>query len=244
MGEDERAQPATGGRRSSGGDGEGGRLDRIRKEIDGAFHALRDIDEGVSIFGSARVEEGHRWYDLARETAACLTHHGYTVITGGGPGLMEAANRGASEAGGVSVGLNIELPHEQAVNPYVNRQFQFHYFFARKLMFVRFARAFVIMPGGFGTLDELFEALTLIQTGKVQHFPVALYGHGYWDGLIGWLRDTVLAEGNISPDDLDLFQICETPDEMVAFIQEVLTRAKPMDPAEEEHVKPHKADAQ
>ena len=120
----------------------------------------------------------------------------------------------------------------------------FRYFFVRKVMFVKYAEGFCVFPGGFGTLDELFEALTLIQTGKVQHFPVALYGHGYWDGLIGWLRDTVLAEGNISPDDLDLFQICETPDEMVAFIQEVLTRAKPMDPAEEEHVKPHKADAQ
>src|SRR3954453_19127449 len=147
------------------------RLDRIRKEIDGAFHALRDVDEGVSIFGSARVEEGHRWYGLARETAACLTHHGYTVITGGGPGLMGAAPRGAAEADGLSVGLNIELPHEQHVNRYVNRQYQFHYFFARKLMFVRFARAFVMMPGGFGTLDEIFESLTLIQTRRIQSFP-------------------------------------------------------------------------
>jgi uncharacterized protein (TIGR00730 family) len=147
------------------------RLDRIHDEIDTAFKALRDVEEGVSIFGSARVEEGHPWYELCRETAACLTHHGFTVITGGGPGLMEAANRGAAEAGGLSVGLNIELPHEQHRNPYVNRSLDFHYFFARKLMFVRYARAFVIMPGGFGTLDELFESLTLIQTKPDRALP-------------------------------------------------------------------------
>ncbi len=147
------------------------RLERIRAEIERGFGALRDIDNGVSVFGSARVPEAHRWYELARETAACLVNHGFSIITGGGPGLMEAANRGAAEAGGLSVGLNIELPMEQRANPYVNRALRFHYFFARKLMFVRYARAFVIMPGGFGTFDEMFESLTLIQTRRVQALP-------------------------------------------------------------------------
>lgn len=163
------------------------RVERIRKEIEGAFHALRDIEEGVSIFGSARVEPDHPWYELCRDTAACLARHGYTVITGGGPGLMEAANKGAAEEGSLSVGLNIELPHEQHVNPYVNRSLQFHYFFARKLMFVRYARAFVIMPGGFGTLDELYEALTLIQTHRIEHFPVILVGTDFWAPLLDWI---------------------------------------------------------
>jgi uncharacterized protein (TIGR00730 family) len=187
------------------------RLDRIHKEIGGAFRALRDIDEGVSVFGSARIEEGHRWYELARETAACLTHHGYTVITGGGPGLMEAANRGAAEAGGLSVGLNIELPHEQHVNPYVNRRYEFHYFFARKLMFVRYARSFVIMPGGFGTLDELFEALTLIQTDRIYHFPVILVGSAFWDPLLEWIDRGLEDQGLISPGDKDLLVVADEP---------------------------------
>jgi uncharacterized protein (TIGR00730 family) len=194
------------------------RLDRIRKEIGGAFHALRDIDEGVSIFGSARVEEGHRWYELARETAACLTHHGYTVITGGGPGLMEAANRGAAEAGGISVGLNIELPHEQATNPYVNRQFQFHYFFARKLMFVRFARAFVIMPGGFGTLDELFESLTLIQTRRIYHFPTILVDSEFWDPLLEWIDRGLEDHGLISPGDKELLVVADEPMQVCNYV--------------------------
>src|SRR3954452_21376570 len=194
------------------------RLDRIRKEIDGAFHELRDVDEGVSIFGSARVEEGHRWYDLARDTAACLTHHSYTVITGGGPGLMEAANRGASEAGGISVGLNIELPHEQAVNPYVNRQFQFHYFFARKLMFVPFARAFVIMPGGFGTLDELFEALTLIQTHRIYHFPVILVDSGFWDPMLEWIDRGLEDHSLISPGDKELLVVADEPEQVCKHV--------------------------
>src|SRR3954454_18438437 len=187
------------------------RVNRIHKEIEGAFHDLRDIDEGVSIFGSARVEEGHRWYELARQTAACLTHHGYTVITGGGPALMEAPNRGAAEADGLSVGLNIELPHEQAVNPNVNRQYQFHYFFARKLMFVRFARAFVIMPGGFGTLDELFEALTLIQTHRIYHFPVILVDSGFWDPMLEWIDRGLEDHGLISPGDKELLVVADEP---------------------------------
>jgi uncharacterized protein (TIGR00730 family) len=187
------------------------RVERIRKEIDDAFHALRDIEEGVSIFGSARIEEGHRWYELSRETAACVTHHGYTVITGGGPGLMEAANRGAAEEGGLSVGLNIELPHEQHVNRFVNRQFQFHYFFARKLMFVRFARAFVIMPGGFGTLDEMFESLTLIQTRRIHHFPTILVDSEFWDPLLEWIDRGLEDHGLISPGDKELLVVADEP---------------------------------
>jgi uncharacterized protein (TIGR00730 family) len=194
------------------------RLERIHKEIEGAFRALRDIDEGVSIFGSARVEEDNPWYELARETAACLAHHGYTVITGGGPGLMEAANRGAAEAGGLSVGLNIELPHEQRVNRYVNRQFQFHYFFARKLMFVRYARAFVIMPGGFGTLDELFEALTLIQTHRIQHFPVILVGSDFWAPLLEWIDRALEDNGLISPGDKEMLVVCDDPEQVCKHV--------------------------
>src|SRR5215216_6449124 len=190
------------------------RLDRIHKEVEGAFHELRDIEEGVSIFGSARIPEGHRWYELARETAACLTSHGYTVITGGGPGLMEAANRGAAEAGGLSVGLNIELPHEQEVNRYVNRQYEFHYFFARKLMFVRFARAFVIMPGGFGTLDEMFESLTLIQTHRIKHFPAILVDSNHWQPLLDWIDRGLEDNGMIAPEDKDLLMLADTPDEV------------------------------
>jgi uncharacterized protein (TIGR00730 family) len=187
------------------------RLDRIRQEIDAAFDALRDVEEGVSIFGSARIAADHPWYELTRETAACLAHHGYTVITGGGPGLMEAANRGAKEAGGESIGLNIELPHEQHVNPYVTRSLQFHYFFARKLMFVRYARAFVIMPGGFGTLDELFEALTLIQTHRIHHFPVILVGSAFWDPLLEWIDRGLEDQGLISPGDKELLLVADEP---------------------------------
>jgi uncharacterized protein (TIGR00730 family) len=194
------------------------RLDRIHKEVEGAFHALRDIDEGVSIFGSARIAEDHRWYELARETAACLTHHGYTVITGGGPGLMAAATRGAAEAGGLSVGLNIELPHEQTVNPYVNRQFQFHYFFARKLMFVRYARAFVILPGGFGTLDEMFESLTLIQTHRIHSFPTILVDSKFWDPLLKWIDIGLEDNGLISPGDKELLVVADEPEQVCKHV--------------------------
>jgi uncharacterized protein (TIGR00730 family) len=196
------------------------RVNRIHKEIEGAFAALRDIDEGVSIFGSARVAEDHPWYELARETAACLTHHGYTVITGGGPGLMEAANRGAAEAVGLSVGLNIELPHEQEVNPYVNRQFQFHYFFARKLMFVRFARAFVMMPGGFGTLDEMFESLTLIQTHRINSFPTILVDSEFWDPLLEWVDRGLEDNGLISPGDKEMLVVCDEPEQVCKHVMQ------------------------
>jgi len=178
------------------------------------FDALRDIDDGVSIFGSARIGDGHRWYELCREAAACLAGHGFAVITGGGPGLMEAANRGAAEAGGTSVGLNIELPREQRPNPYANRVLHFHYFFARKLMFVRYARAFVIFPGGFGTLDELFESLTLIQTHRIQHFPTILFDSEHWAPLLAWIDDVLEDQGMISPGDRELLVTADSPEEV------------------------------
>ncbi len=190
------------------------RLQRIGDEIERGFDALRDLDNGVSIFGSARVREGEPWYELCRETAACLVEHGFSVITGGGPGLMEAANRGAAEAGGTSIGLNIELPHEQRSNPYVNRSLHFHYFFARKLMFVRYARAFVIFPGGFGTFDEMFESLTLIQTGRIRHFPTILVASEHWRPLIEWIENDVAADGLIAPADTRLLLTADTPREV------------------------------
>jgi uncharacterized protein (TIGR00730 family) len=195
------------------------RLERIREEIDAGFDALRDIEDGVSVFGSARVAEGHRWYELSRETSACLARQGFTVITGGGPGLMEAANRGAAEAGGVSVGLNIELPKEQQPNTYANRSLHFHYFFARKLMFVRYARAFVILPGGFGTLDELFEALTLIQTHRTRHFPAILVDSEFWRPMLSWIDDSLEDEGLISPGDKELLLVADTPDEVCEHVR-------------------------
>ena len=190
------------------------RVERIRTEIDTAFDALREVENGVSIFGSARIGEGHRWYELSRQTAACLAKHGFTVITGGGPGLMEAANRGAAEAGGESIGLNIDLPHEQHSNPYATRSLHFHYFFARKLMFVRYARAFVIMPGGYGTLDELFEGLTLIQTDRIRHFPTILVDSAHWRPLLGWIDEMLEDEGLIGPGDKELLLTADTPEEV------------------------------
>jgi len=202
------------------------RVERIRAEIDAAFDALRDVENGVSIFGSARVEEGHRWYELCRETAACLTRHGFTVITGGGPGLMAAANRGAADAGGESIGLNIELPHEQHPNPYATRPLNFHYFFARKLMFVRYARAFVIMPGGFGTLDELFEGLTLIQTHRIRQFPMILVDSDYWRPLLSWIDDVIEEDGLISPGDKELLHTADTPNEVCELVRAASERQR------------------
>ncbi|MEX2106875.1 MAG: TIGR00730 family Rossman fold protein [Solirubrobacterales bacterium] len=192
------------------------RLERIQAEVDNGFDTLRDIEDGVSIFGSARIAENHRWYELARETASCLVDHGFTIITGGGPGLMEAANRGAAEAGGLSVGLNIELPMEQHTNPYVNRALHFHYFFARKLMFVRYARAFVIFPGGFGTFDELFESLTLIQTRRIRYFPTILVDSEHWGPLLEWLDKDLEDDGLIDPADKELLVVADTPEEICA----------------------------
>ena len=202
------------------------RLERIRAEVDRGFDALRDVDDGVSVFGSARVEEGHPWYELCRETGACLTRHGYTVITGGGPGLMEAANRGAAEAGGLSVGLNIQLPTEQEVNPYVNRGIEFRYFFARKLMFVRYARAFVIFPGGFGTLDELFESLTLIQTHRIEHFPTILVGSDFWSPLLEWMESGLGQNGLISPGDRGLLITVDEPMQVCEHVQRASERQR------------------
>jgi uncharacterized protein (TIGR00730 family) len=196
------------------------RVERIGAEIDKGFDALRDVEDGVSVFGSARIPEDHRWYGLCRETAACLAREGLTVITGGGPGLMEAANRGAEEAGGLSVGLTIELPHEQVTNPYVNRQVDFHYFFARKLMFVRYARAFVCFPGGFGTLDELFESLTLIQTDRIQHFPTILVDSEFWEPLLDWVDDRLDDGGLISPEDMDLLVTADSTEEVCAYVRQ------------------------
>jgi uncharacterized protein (TIGR00730 family) len=202
------------------------RLARIHDEVERGFEALRDIEDGVSMFGSARVEPGHRWYELCRETAACLAKEGFTVITGGGPGLMEAANRGAKEAGGESVGLNIELPHEQRPNPYATRALDFHYFFARKLMFVRYARAFVIMPGGFGTLDEMFESLTLIQTNRIAHFPTILVDRRHWAPLLTWIDDSLEDDGLISPGDKELLLTADTPREVCDHVRRASARQK------------------
>jgi uncharacterized protein (TIGR00730 family) len=195
------------------------RLVRIREEIEMGFHALGDVENGVSVFGSARVPEGHRWYELCRETGACLAKHDFGVITGGGPGLMEAANRGAFEAGGLSVGLNIELPHEQHSNPYLTRSLDFHYFFARKLMFVRYARAFVIFPGGFGTLDEMFESLTLIQTQRIQNFPTILVDSQHWQPLLDWIDNGLEDEGMISPGDKELLITADTPEDVCDHVR-------------------------
>jgi uncharacterized protein (TIGR00730 family) len=194
------------------------RLARIERELALGFDALAGI-RGVACFGSARVGEDDPRYELARATGSGLARAGFPVITGGGPGLMEAANRGAQEVGGCSVGLNIELPFEEEANPYQDIQLTFHYFFTRKLMFVRYATAFVVFPGGLGTLDELFEALILIQTDKIRHFPVVLMGGPFWDGLLEWMRDTLLAEGMIDREDLDLVQMTDDPEEAVELVR-------------------------
>jgi uncharacterized protein (TIGR00730 family) len=186
---------------------------RIMGEFVEGFDALAEVGPAVSIFGSARVGRRNRYYGAARRVAAALAKQGFAIITGGGPGIMEAANRGAKEAGGLSIGANIELPFEQGINEYVDLGMEFRYFFVRKVMFVKYAEGFVIFPGGFGTLDELFESLTLIQTGKVEHFPVVLYGKDYWDGMLQWIRDKPLYEEKISPEDLDLLTVTDDVDE-------------------------------
>ncbi|MGD9695279.1 MAG: TIGR00730 family Rossman fold protein [Thermoleophilia bacterium] len=191
------------------------RVLRITGEFVDGFDALVRVGAAVSVFGSARTPREDRYYGLAREVGRLLAERDYAVITGGGPGIMEAANRGAAEAGGLSVGCTIELPHEQATNEYVNLAIAFRYFFVRKTMFVKYARAFIVFPGGFGTLDELFESLTLIQTGKVMSFPVVLCGADYWAGLVRWFRARLLEEGMIGRGDLDLIRISDSPEEIV-----------------------------
>ena len=189
---------------------------RILGEFVEGFDALAEVGPAITIFGSARVGRRNRYYSAARQLAAKLGESGYAIITGGGPGIMEAANRGARDAGALSIGCNIELPFEQGLNEYVDLGMEFRYFFARKVMFVKYAVGFVIFPGGFGTLDELFESLTLIQTGKVDHFPVVLYGRDYWAGLIDWIRAKPLYEAKISPEDLRLLTITDDVDEACA----------------------------
>lgn len=194
------------------------RVLRIQAEFVEGFGALAGLGPAVSIFGSARTRPDDPQYADAARVASALAGAGYAVITGGGPGIMEAANKGACEAGGTSVGLGIELPFEQGMNQWVDIGIHFRYFFARKTMFVKYAQAFVVFPGGFGTFDELFEALTLVQTGKVTSFPVVLMGTAYWGPLVAWLRDTVLVEGKISAKDLDLLKVTDDPDEAVRII--------------------------
>jgi uncharacterized protein (TIGR00730 family) len=195
------------------------RLFRIMAEFVEGFEELKDATPAVSIFGSARCGRDHSYYKKTEEIARRLVEEGFSVITGGGPGIMEAANKGASEAGGRSVGLNIDLPFEQEANPYANRKLSFRYFFVRKVMFVKYSFGFVIMPGGFGTLDEFFEALTLIQTDKIEPFPVVMYGSKFWGGLIDWIKDTLLADERISPEDLDLFRVVDDAEEVVQVIK-------------------------
>ena len=205
------------------------RVLRIMGEFVWGFDNLADVRDGVSIFGSARTLPDDPHYAKAIETARLLAQAGVPVITGGGPGIMEAANRGAREAGGVSIGCNIELPFEQGSNAFLSRSLNFKFFFVRKTMFVKYAMAFIVFPGGYGTLDELFEALTLIQTGKVKHFPVILFGSDYWAGLVEWLARTVAGEGKIDPTDLLLFRVTDDPAEAARIVIDARTE-KPGDP--------------
>jgi len=196
------------------------RVLRIMGEFVEGFDTLSDVYSAVTIFGSARTAPGDAYYAKAIETARLLAKEGFPIITGGGPGIMEAANRGCQEGNGLSIGCNIELPFEQALNAYVERAINFRYFFVRKTMFVKYSTAFIVFPGGYGTLDELFEALTLIQTGKVRNFPVVLFGAAYWGGLVAWMRERVAGEGKIATTDLDLFRVTDVPSEVVEIIRE------------------------
>jgi hypothetical protein len=191
---------------------------RIMGEFIDGFDALARLGPAVSIFGSARTRPDDPMYAHAETLAARLSEQGFTVITGGGPGIMAAANKGAKQADGVSVGLAIDLPRETGLNPYVDLPVYFRYFFVRKTMFVKYAQAFVIFPGGFGTFDELFESLTLVQTGKIDHFPIILFDSSYWSGLLEWVREQVVRRGNVSESDLDLLRVCDDIDEVVEII--------------------------
>jgi uncharacterized protein (TIGR00730 family) len=197
------------------------RLFRILAEFVEGFENLASVGPAVTFFGSARSTERDWEYQAARELAAKLAKDGCAIITGGGPGVMEAANRGAQEGGGISVGLNIEIPFEQRPNKYIDKLIEFRYFFVRKVMFVKYSVAFVILPGGFGTMDELFEALTLIQTRKIKPFPVYLLGKKYWEGLIGWVKGVMVSEGKISVEDLDILHIVDDQKEVVAGVRAV-----------------------
>jgi uncharacterized protein (TIGR00730 family) len=196
------------------------RVMRIQAEFVEGFGLLAELGLAVSVFGSARTARGSAEYETAERIASGLAGAGYAVITGGGPGVMEAANKGAAQAGGVSVGLGIELPREMGLNEYVNVGLEFRYFFVRKTCFIKYSQAFVVLPGGFGTMDELFEALTLVATGKITKFPIVLVGRPYWSGLLSWLQDTMLARANIGPGELSLISLADEPDEVVATIRE------------------------
>ena len=217
---------------------------RIQSEFVKGFDELAEIGPAVSVFGSARVGPRHADYRAARRLGKALAAAGLAVITGGGPGIMEAANRGALEAGGISVGCNIELPYEQNLNQYANVRIEFRYFFVRKTMFVKYAEGFVIFPGGFGTLDELFEAVTLVQTGKIKRFPVILYRSAYWQGMVDWLRREVVGAGMVAPEELDLLTVTDDLDEIVEVIQAHIPREEGPPPAGTEQSRRSGADAQ
>ena len=202
------------------------RVFRIMAEFVDGFHELSQIGEAVTIFGSARLQPNTPEYPDAEKTARLLAQQGYAIITGGGPGIIEACNRGAMSGQGESVGLNIDLPFEQKPNPYVKLLINFHYFFCRKVMFLKYAKAFVIVPGGFGTLDELFESITLIQTHRMDKFPVIIYGSQYWKGMIDWLRGTVLKSKCIDPEDFDLFKVVDRPEDIVKIINSFYRRKR------------------
>jgi uncharacterized protein (TIGR00730 family) len=200
------------------------RVARMAGELTSGFSKMAAVKRGVSLFGSARTAPDDPHYALARETARTLGQAGFAIITGGGPGLMAAANEGARQAGALSVGLNIDLPFEQHLNPHVDLALEFHYFFARKVMFVRYSSAFVVLPGGFGTMDELFETLTLIQTHKILPLPVVLLDGDYWGGLLDWITERMLAAGNISPEDPQLLQLAEDPQQVLSIVSEASER--------------------
>ncbi|MES9859117.1 MAG: TIGR00730 family Rossman fold protein [Sedimenticola sp.] len=194
------------------------RIFRIQSELIDGIETLNDLGPAVTIFGGARFTEDSRYYQEAMTIGRMLSDEGLSVITGGGPGIMEAANRGCQAGIGTSMGLNIELPHEQDPNPYLDAGMEFRYFFVRKLMFVKYAMAYIIFPGGYGTMDELFEALTLIQTDKIRQFPVVLYGEDYWSGLLNWIKETMMGHESIAPEDMDLFQLVNSPEDALKVI--------------------------
>ena len=205
------------------GSGDPWRMFRIMAEFVDGFDTLSGVRRPcVTIYGSARTTEDHPDYIMARDIARRLSEYGYGVVTGGGPGIMEAANRGADDAEGLSIGLNINLPHEQEGNPYINLPLDFRYFFVRKVMFMKYSMAFICMPGGFGSMDELFESLTLIQTRKIKPFPIILVGSSFWSGLVDWLREQLLGSGKIAEDDLGLFEIMDDVNEVVSYIRKTV----------------------
>jgi len=202
------------------------RIFRIMSEFVDGFDELSKIGPAVTIFGSSRAKKQDKYYKLAQKTAGLLAKDGYAIITGAGPGIMEAANKGAKEAGGGSIGLNIQVPMLQKPNPYITNLIEFRYFFCRKVMFVKYAKAFVIFPGGFGTMDEFFEAITLIQTERIEKFPVILLGKEYWDGLMAWMKTSMLEEDRIEKQDLDIFHIVSTPEESLKIINDFYSNSK------------------